>query len=159
MVPTLSSTSGAPPPYTPASHLDRSLQDRICRSASSHAFLNKLVRAGRNRSRSAGTAGSWSLGRHVGTDIPRRCCSTRCEQRSCIPAFYDYKSSAVSMGGFIYGCGEKTYRLYSCRNSQASPFLHSERSQCLHTRLSPRDLLASLLCYVTNRRPGGELTC
>lgn len=26
-------------------------------------------------------------------------------------------------------------RLYSCRNSQASPFLHSPRSQCLQTRL------------------------
>ena len=26
-------------------------------------------------------------------------------------------------------------RLYSCRNSQCSPFLHRPRSQCLQTRL------------------------
>ena len=28
-----------------------------------------------------------------------------------------------------------THMLYSCRNSHWSPFLHSPRSQCLHTRL------------------------
>ncbi|PHH91846.1 hypothetical protein CDD83_10019 [Cordyceps sp. RAO-2017] len=51
-------------------------------------------------------------------------------------------------------------RLYSCRNSQCSPFLHSPRSQCLQTsELSPPDgcdARPSAACRSAHRVPFGH---
>ena len=50
-------------------------------------------------------------------------------------------------------------RLYSCKNSQLSPFLHKPRSQCLHTRLLKLLLLLCVMCRSGQALPAGQWPC
>jgi hypothetical protein len=113
-----------------------------------------LVLGDKIPSRNVGRAGVCLRGRCAGINIPLGNVSIafyKTREGIDRPPLEQYPFLVKKLHSGIF------LRLYSCKNSQVSPFLHSPRSQCLHTRLlSNLELLLTAVCLSGQEDASGQ---
>lgn len=134
-------------------HLDRILLGKIRIGFCGRASWSIVVQGGRSLCRNVDMGEVWNWGRCVGIDIhlDRVLAKQTSKSRVAdVPPFeqYPFLTKKLHSGIFL--------RLYSCRNSQCSPFLHSPLNQCLQTRLLKLELLLGATWRSGQVDPSGQ---
>lgn len=137
-----------------SSRLDRTRLGKKRRDSCEHGVVSILVPGGKILSRSGGKVEASRMGRdedisiHLYGNVSQS--SSAYKKEAVIPPFEQYPFLAKKLHSGIF------LRLYSCKNSQLSPFLHKPRSQCLHTKLLKFELLFAEVCLSGHLGPKGQ---
>jgi len=159
-----------------SARLGRSPPDRIRRESCVRAFSSSWVPEGRSRAHTRDRAGGARTDQCVGIGIHLRLSLSvfslpslfknndrtkgqvgkdtgRIEKVRSVPPLLQYPLRTKKLHSGIF------LRLYSCKNSQLSPFLHRPRSQCLQTRLLKLLLLLGVTWRSGHAFPKGQCPC